>query len=79
MKHAVTVNREAGMESIIEEDEMQPPQDKGDKSIKNAHFASNISLSKRKQGNKLAKLQDIQKPRAFLSQQVLNASPAPQQ
>ena len=46
------MNREAGMESIIEEDE-QPQQpvlkDLKDKSIPNTHFASNISLSKRKQ------------------------------
>ena len=50
MKHAVIMNREAGMESIIEEDE-QPPQPSGlkDKSVTNTHFGSNISLSKRKQ------------------------------
>ena len=64
MKHAVTMNREAGMESIIEEDEMQQMDSLTNKNI----FASNISLSKRKHQNKFAKFQDIQKPRGPLSQ-----------
>ena len=70
MKHAVTMNREAGMESIIEEDELQPQQPGivKDKDMPSTHFASNISLSKRKEQNRFAKFQDIKKPRALLSQ-----------
>ena len=75
MKHAVIMNREAGMESIIEEDEQPQPSAIKDKSVSNTNFGSNISLSKRKQQNKFAKFHEIQKPRALLSQQVLANSP----
>ena len=48
MKHTVAMNREAGMESIIEEDEQPQQLTTKEKAISNTNFASNISLSKRK-------------------------------